>query len=84
MPHCSAHGIRKVAAAKLAELGCSHHEIMAISGWKTLKEVQHYTKSARRQILADSGMQRLQKDLNETKVSNLDDGASWVRQKRDN
>ena len=84
IPHCSAHGVRKVAAAKLAELGCSDHEIMAIGGWKTLKEVQRYTKSARRQILADSGMQRLQKDLNETKVSNLDNGASLVRQKRDN
>ena len=43
LPHCSAHGVRNVAAARLAELGCTEHEIMAIGGWKTLKEVQRYT-----------------------------------------
>lgn len=25
LPHCSAHGVRKVAAARLAELGCTEH-----------------------------------------------------------
>jgi len=29
LPHCSAHGLRKATAARLAERGASPHEIMA-------------------------------------------------------
>jgi integrase len=43
---CSLHGLRKAAARRLAEAGCSAHEIAAITGHKTLKEVERYTKSA--------------------------------------
>jgi integrase len=32
LPHCSAHGLRKAAAARLAERGATAHEIMAITG----------------------------------------------------
>ena len=71
MPHCSAHGVRKAAAARLAELGCSDHEIMAIGGWQTLKEVQRYTKGARKRVLSDSAVDKVQADIDGTKVSNL-------------
>jgi integrase len=71
LPHCSAHGVRKAAAARLAELGCSDHEIMAIGGWKTLKEVQRYTKGARKQVLSNNAMDKVQADIDGTKVSNL-------------
>ena len=79
--HCSAHGVRKVAAARLAELGCSDHEIMAIGGWKTLKEVQRYTRSARKKVLSDSAMKRVQSDIDRTKVSNFSADAKKVRQR---
>ena len=36
------HGLRKVACRRLAQAGCSAPEIMAISGHKSLAEVQHY------------------------------------------
>jgi integrase len=71
LPHCSAHGVRKAAAARLAELGCSDHEIMAIGGWQTLKEVQRYTKGARKRVLSDNAMDKVQADIDRTKVSNL-------------
>jgi integrase len=71
LPHCSAHGVRKAAAAKLAELGCSDHQIMAIGGWQTLKEVQRYTKGARKRVLSDNAMDRVQADIDGTEVSNL-------------
>jgi integrase len=32
LPHCSAHGLRKAAARRLAEAGCTAHEIGAITG----------------------------------------------------
>jgi integrase len=59
LPHCSAHGLRKAAAARLAELGCSAHEIMAVTGHTSLKEVQRYTVEAGRRVMAGSAMGRL-------------------------
>ena len=54
-----AHGLRKAAATRLAELGSSEHEIMAITGHTTSKEVMRYTKAARQKVLAASAMARL-------------------------
>jgi integrase len=59
LPDCSAHGLRKASAARLAELGCTDHEIMAITGHQTLKEVARYTAAANRKKLAGSGMAKL-------------------------
>lgn len=39
----SVHGLRKTAAAILAENGCTEQEIMAITGHRTSKEVIRYT-----------------------------------------
>jgi integrase len=61
LPHCSAHGLRKATAARLAERGASPHEIMAITGHQTLQEVERYTRAAQRAGLADSAMERLRK-----------------------
>ena len=36
-PECSLHGLRKAAARRLAEAGCSAHEIAAITGHRTLR-----------------------------------------------
>lgn len=56
LPHCTAHGLRKATAARLAERGATAHEIMAITGHKTLEEVERYTRAAGRAKLADSAM----------------------------
>jgi integrase/recombinase XerD len=55
----SAHGLRKATARRLAELGCSTHEIAAITGHATLAEVQRYTKAADRKRLAQDAMKKL-------------------------
>jgi integrase len=55
----SAHGLRKAAARRLAEIGCSAHEIAAITGHATLAEVERYTKAADRKRLARSAMKKL-------------------------
>ncbi len=70
LPHCASHGLRKAAATRLAELGCSDHEIMAMGGWTTLKEVQRYTRGARKRVMADNASSRLEQDIKRTKVSN--------------
>jgi integrase len=59
LPHCSAHGLRKAAARLLAELGCTEHEIAAITGHASLREVARYTKAADQRRLAVSAMEKL-------------------------
>lgn len=59
LPHCTAHGLRKATAARLAERGATPHEIMAITGHRTLEEVERYTRAAQKPGLADSAMARL-------------------------
>jgi integrase len=56
LQNCSAHGLRKAASRRLAEAGCTPHEIMAITGHKTLKEVTRYTAAADRARLARDAM----------------------------
>jgi integrase len=55
------HGLRKAAARRLAEAGCSVHEIAAITGHTTLKEVERYTRDAARERLAEAAMDKLGK-----------------------
>jgi integrase/recombinase XerD len=61
LPHCSAHGLRKATAARLAERGATAHEIMAITGHQSLEEVERYTRAARKAQLADSAMSKLKR-----------------------
>lgn len=56
---CAAHGRRKACARRLAEAGATAHEIMAVTGHKTLAEVQCYTESAMREGLADQAFAKL-------------------------
>src|SRR5262249_10191394 len=56
---CVTHGLRKAAARRLAEAGCSASEIASITGHRTLKEVERYTKAAEQRKLAVAAMGRL-------------------------
>jgi integrase len=53
------HGLRKLAAANLAEAGCSSKEIAAITGHSTLAMVELYTRSAEQRKLAEAAICRL-------------------------
>jgi integrase len=57
-PHCTAHGLCKAAAARLAECGASENEIMAITGHRTSKEITRYTRGARQRVLAEKAFAR--------------------------
>jgi integrase len=57
--HCVFHGLRKAACTRLADAGCTTHEIAAISGHKTLKEVERYTKGADQARLARAALERI-------------------------
>jgi integrase len=55
---CTFHGLRKAACRRLAETGCTASEIAAISGHKTLREIERYTKGADQERLARNAMAR--------------------------
>ena len=59
LPHCSAHGLRKALAARLAERGATPNEIMAVTGIQSLDVAELYTRAARKSVLADSAMLKL-------------------------
>lgn len=54
------HGLRKAAAARLAEAGCSTHEIASITGHRTLGMLELYTKKADQRVRAASAMRKLE------------------------
>jgi integrase len=56
---CSAHGLRHAAGRRLAEAGCTPHEIAAITGHASLKEVVRYTEAAHRKQLASAAMDKV-------------------------
>jgi integrase len=59
LPQCSAHGLRKLAATRLANAGCSDREIMAITGHRSVSEVSRYTKARDQELLAEQAMAKL-------------------------
>jgi integrase len=59
LPHCTAHGLRKAAARRLAEAGCTTHQIAAITGHKTLVEVERYARQYDRKRSAGDAMRKV-------------------------
>ena len=56
---CVAHGLRKAALRRLAEYGSTSKEIQAISGHKSLAEIERYTEQADQQRLAKAAISKL-------------------------
>ena len=58
---CVLHGLRKTAAKRLAEAGCSEEQIKAVTGHATSRMVAHYTKGANQRKLATAAILKLEK-----------------------
>lgn len=54
------HGIRKTCASILAEMGCTVHQIMAITGHRTMKEITRYTEEAEKKRMAQEAIDKWQ------------------------
>jgi integrase len=67
---CSAHGLRKAAARRLAEAGCTANEIAAVTGHTTLKEVARYTRAADQRRLAGAAISKIGGTQGEQNSSN--------------
>jgi integrase len=55
---CVSHGLRKAAMRRLAEDGKTEKQIAAVSGHKTLREIERYTAAADQRRLAKDAMSR--------------------------
>lgn len=58
-PTCVPHGLRKQFCWRLAFAGCTTHEIAALSGHLSLKEVERYTREFDRARAAEAGFAKL-------------------------
>lgn len=57
--HCSAHGLRKAMARRLAEAGATSLEGRAVTGHKSDTMFAHYAASASNEMMSDRGMDRV-------------------------
>lgn len=73
-PACRAsfHGLRKAAATRLANAGCTVDQVKAITGHRSLTEVARYTRAADQYRLARQAIEKLKSETGgEQKLSNL-------------
>jgi integrase len=61
-PRCVAHGLRKAALRRLAEHGSTTKEIAAVSGHRSLSEIERYTARADQAGLAKAAIAKLPDD----------------------
>ncbi len=71
---CVLHGLRKAAARRLAEAGCTTHQIASITGHESLEEIERYTKAAGQKNLAKAAMKRLEEQTVDTPFPNPNTG----------
>jgi integrase len=61
-PRCVAHGLRKAALRRLAEHGSTTKQIAAVSGHRSLSEIERYTARADQAGLAQAAIAKLPDD----------------------
>jgi integrase len=71
LPHCSAHGLRKGQATRIADAGAGELEIMSFLAHATPKEGATYVKKANRAKLADKALARASGLKQEQNLTNL-------------
>lgn len=61
LPHCSAHGLRKAMARRLAEFGATNQQGKAVTGHKSDRLFSHYAAMANQEAMADEAMANLER-----------------------
>ncbi len=78
----SAHGLRKAAGRRLADAGCTAHEIMAVLGHKSLSEAERYTRGADQKRNARSAVEKVSaRTAEQQKVSSVTNNVSSKKAK---
>jgi integrase len=63
----SLHGLRKLATVRLFEAGCTPQQVQAITGHKTLQQLEHYAKGVQQKIMATAAIERIATEKCKTK-----------------
>lgn len=58
LPHCSLHGLRKAGVVRLIQEDAAPHAIMAVTGHRTLKEIDRYAREYAREQEAEKMLVR--------------------------
>ena len=61
---CVAHGLRKVAAKNLAEMGATEYQLMAVMGWTKPDMACVYIEKANRGKMASAAIHKLSEEQN--------------------
>jgi len=69
--HCSFHGLRKACATQMAEANCTAEQIKAVTGHRSLREVEKYTRAADQKRLAAQALANRLRAEGEQNLSNL-------------
>jgi integrase len=72
LPQCSAHGLRKAAATRLANAGCSKEQIKALTGHRSDSALAPYVRAANQVRLARQALGIQLQTEGEQKLSNLE------------
>lgn len=59
LPHCTAHGLRKAGARRLAEHGATEREVMAFLAHRSAREASRYVAAANRVRLTTTALAKL-------------------------
>ncbi len=68
LTNCTAHGLRKAAARRMAEGGMSADTIKAVTGHTNLKQVSVYTAAANQAALAERGIKAISGKKKRTEI----------------
>jgi integrase len=71
LKQCSAHGLRKAASRRMAELGLSNQLIKSITGHTSDSEVARYTRGADQVVMADQAMAAMVKSMSNLKPDDM-------------
>lgn len=63
LPHCTAHGLRKAMARRLAESGATVMQGRAVTGHRSDAMFMHYAATANRESMADEALERMSERL---------------------
>jgi integrase len=59
LPHCSAHGLRKLATVRLLEAGATHEMVKSMGGWRSDSSLRPYKRKVNQAKLAQQAMATL-------------------------
>jgi enterobacteria phage integrase len=81
---CQPHGLRKSLGRRLAEIGASTQEIMAVLGHKTLEEAERYTRDADRKRAGNSAIEKLEAGERESNITSQNTPAQFPKTSKNN